>query len=58
MIDKDKALKLAGQLAMRVDLLLSTNFSDIAGDIEQLKDALNEYNNYIFSNIKDSNEKD
>lgn len=45
----DPALKLAGKMAMAAETLINSKISTVSIAITMLEDALNEYNNEIFS---------
>ena len=49
---KDEMLKLAGKLALTAHLVVTSNAIDLSKKIEAMNDALLEYDNHVFKNIK------
>ena len=45
----DPALKLAGKMAMAAETVINSNIKTVSVAIAMLEDALNDYNNEIFS---------
>ena len=48
-IKPDPALKLAGKMAIAAETVINSKMTTVSAAIKILEDALNEYNNEIFS---------
>ena len=53
-MDKDKALKLAGKLATAAREVCESSITTISYRVERLEIVLNEYDNYILNQTKES----